>query len=299
MKTASKSSKKNEVIRSTYPMVNSPEEVNVNGKYSTLNFGMFKKLQYNRGEDTGIDANRLNRFKKLYYNNEYFNDELHLFVNEAMEVIDGHHKLALHIYLFENGIKLPINFTVLTQAEYNEGTPIQKMGAIARRNAVTSKWDSKAHFNVALKLQLPLAIAIQNLKAEGLCIDGRMMTAPRIFALLTSDTKRLNSELVSVEEYDRPDLIDVMSTEKFKKEYEFVCNVINELIKWNKDYEETAKIIPFNMIRAIMPMVWENMLNMDKFVGEIQTKRFANVSNTVKGCTVYAKKIQKKMLGID
>jgi hypothetical protein len=191
----------------------------------------------------------------------------------------------------------------LTQAEYNEGTLLQKIGAIARRNAVTSKWDSKAHFNVALKLRLPLAIAIQNLKAEYMrkySTDGRMITPSRIFAILTSDSKWLNSDLVTVEDYGKEELIPVMSTEKFKKEFEFVCKVINYLTEWNCVYEETAKITQFNMIRATMPMIWDNMLNMDKFLAEIESKelkeRFKGVANTVKGCVMYTKRFQKKML---
>ncbi len=286
-------------MTSTYPLVSTPAEVNVNGKFSTLNFDMFKTLQYNRGEDSGIDNNRLSRFKKLWDNEEYFKDELHVFINMYMEVIDGHHKLKLHKWLQSVGIELPINFTMLTQREYNEGTVIQKMGAIARRNSLTSKWDSKAHFNVAIKLNVRLAIEIQNLKADYMVrfkTDGRMITPSRIYALLTHDNKRLNSDLVTVEDYDKEELIDVMSTDRFIKEFEFVCNVLNELASWNKDYEETAKMTSFHMIRAIMPMVWDNMLNMDRFLEEIKRKRFANVSNTVKGCIVYAKKIQKKML---
>ena len=290
--------KKKLEIKSTYPMVSSPNEVNDNSKFSTLNFGMFKTLQFNRGEDTGIDVNRLQRFRKLYENGEYFEDEIHVTVNKEMEVVDGHHHLENHIRLAEDGIMLPINFTRTLQKEFNEGTQIQKAGAVARRNAINSKWDSKAHFQTALKFRLPLAVAIQILRSECICSDTRMITPNRIYALLASDNKRLNSELVTVEDYDNDELIAVMSTDKFKKEFQFVCNVINELIKWNKDYEETAKMLPFNMIRAIMPMVWDNMLNMDKFLAEIETKRFANVSNTVKGCTLYAKKIQKKILGL-
>lgn len=279
-------------------MVSTPEEVTDNGKFSTLNFGMFKKLEFNRGQDNGIDVNRSQRFVKLFLDGQYFTDEIHVIVNREMETVDGHHHLDAHERLFEMGIELPINFTRTLEKAFNEGTQIKKAGGVARRNAINSKWDGMAHFNTALKFGIPLALEIQKLKAEAAYeygIDKRMMSSSRIFSLLTSDLKRLNSDLVSVEEYDRPDLIAVLSTEKFKKEFGFVCKVINELNKWNEDYSESAKIIPFNMIRAVMPMVWGNMLNMDMFLAEIQTKRFANVSNTVKGCTTYAKKIQMKL----
>jgi len=290
-------------VKSTYPLVSSMVETNDNGKFSTLNFDMFTTLEYNRGEDLGIDNNRLSKFRKLYKCDDYFSDELHLFVNRAMEVIDGHHKLALHKWLLTQGIELPINFTILTQAEYNEGTLLQKIGAIARRNSITSKWDNKAHFNVAFKLKVPLAIAIQNIKAE-YCTkynaDSRMITPSRIFALLKSNKYWLNSGLVSVEDYDDESLIEIMHSDKFKKEFEFMIKMINNITEWNKVYLATSKIIPFNMIRAIMPMIWDNMLNMDKFMDYVDSKefhlRFKGVSNTVHGCSVYAKNFLKKMM---
>lgn len=290
-------------IKSAYPLVSSKAEVTENGKFSTLNFDMFIPLQYNRGIDTGIDINRLNRFKKMYQNDEYFMKEIHLIVNKAMEIIDGHHHWALHKWLLAQGIELPINFTITIEDEFNEGTLLQKIGAIARRNAVTSKWDNKAHFDIALKLGLPLAIAIQNIKAE-YCTkyntDSRMITPSRIFALLKSDKHWLNSGLVTVEDYDNNSLIEVMKSDKFKKEFEFMIKMINYIIEWNKVYLATSKIIPFNMIRAIMPMVWDNMLNTNKFLNYVDSKefhlRFKGVSNTVHGCSVYAKNFLKKMM---
>ncbi len=294
---------KKKVIDSTYPLVSSPAEVDVNGKFSTLNFEMFKPLQYNRGIDTGIDVNRLTRFKKLYENDEYFRDEIHLIVNKAMEIIDGHHHWELHKWLKAQGIDLPINFTITVEKEFNEGTLLQKIGAIARRNAITSKWDNKAHFDIATKLGLPLAIAIENIKAE-FCkkynTDSRMITPSRIFALLKSDKNWLNSGLVTVEDYGDESLIEVMKTDKFKKEFEFMIKIINYIVEWNKAYLETSKILPFNMIRAIMPMVWDNMLNMDKFLQYVESKenhlKFKGVSNTVYGCSVYAKNHIKKLM---
>lgn len=270
---------------------------------STTNFGMFKTLKYNRGEDDGIDTTRLNKFKKLFENDEYFKHIIHVFVNLMGYVIDGHHKLALHKWLAEQGIIVPINFVILTEPEFNEKDEVKLMGAIARYNAITSKWDSKAHFNTALKMGLPLAIEIENIQAR--CrteygVDGRFLSANRIYSLLSHDKKRLESNLVSVEDYVNEDLVEVAKTEEFEKELKFVCSVLKELQEWNRVYELTAKIEPFNMIRAAMPKVWGNMLNMEMFLEEIQgmefNKRFRNVSNTVKACREYTKKLQKKML---
>jgi hypothetical protein len=211
-------------------------------------------------------------------------------------VIDGHHKLRLH-----EELNIPVNFTVLTQPEFNDGTDIQIMGAIARFNAITSKWDSKAHYNTALKYGLTLAVKIQELKAEydqKYELDGRILTPTRIYALLSCDKKRLESNLVAVEDYANDDLLKNVNTVKFRSEMNFVCTVLKELQEWNVIYEETAKILPFNMIRATMPSVWDNELNMEKFMEEIQCVKFKNVANTVKGCIAYTKRIQKQILGL-
>ena len=255
---------------------------------------MFKTLKYNRGEDNGIDPVRLAKFKKLYESGEYFMHVIHVYVNMFGVIIDGHHKLALH-KLFN----IPVNFTILTQPEFNVGTDIQIMGAIARFNAITSKWDGKAHYNTALKLGLPLAIKIQELKAEydtKYNLDGRILTPTRIYALLSCDKKRLESSLVSVEDYVNDGLLVNVHTEKFRTEMNFVCTVLKELQEWNVIYEETAKIVPFNMIRAAMPSVWDSELNMEKFMEEVQAVKFKNVANTVKGCIAYTKRIQTKLL---
>ena len=293
-----KKAKKSQKVVSTYPMVNSPVECDINGIHSTLNFDMFTLLEFNRGEDSCIDSVKLQSFRKIQADGEYMNDEVQVTVNKSMVIIDGTHKFMLH-----KELGIPVNFRFTKVPELNSDDKVTLLGAVARLNAVNSKWNSAAHFNTALKLKLPLALEIEKIQAEyneEYQLDGRTLSPNRVYSLLAHDKSRLESNMVTVEDYNKRDLIKRVDDPAFKNEMQFVCTILQELQEWNKVYEETAKITTFNMIRAAMPYVWENMLNMEMFVDEVKAvdfpKRFKNIANTVKGCTVYTNKLQEKLI---
>jgi hypothetical protein len=283
-------------VKNYYKTVDSLPEAKVGKIYSTTNYTMFRTLKYNRGEDNGIDPVRLAKFKKLIAENKFFFSWVNVVINLSGLIVDGHHRFAVLMAL-----GMPINFTITPEPELNVTDEIKLMGAISRLNAVDSKWNAKSHFDVALKSGLPLAIAIAELKAglsEKYDIDLRILREGRIYALITRDRKGLESRLVNVEDYLNDNVLNEMSSDRFKKEFDFVCRVMEEIKAWNAVYIDSAKINEFFMIRAAMPLVWDNMLNMDMFLEEIKRVKFANVANTKNGCKVYIQKIQKRILGI-
>ena len=275
-------------MKTTFKSVNSFEKVKVGTTYSTTNFKMFKTLKFNRGRDNGIEPKRVQDFKKLYERGEYFTQVIHLFVNLYGVIIDGHHKLAMH-----KELNLPINFTVLPQAEFNEGTEIQILGAIARFNAKTSKWDANAHFDTALKCGEPVALAIAKLKAKYDLKHGfkrNLLTAGRIHTLIKEDQTALKSTLKTVEDYCDKSLLNAMSDKKFEKEFEFVCAVLYSVNEWNAVHKKDSFVTPFFVIRAVMPKIWDNELNMEKFYHNM-TKRGLYISNTLNAVKLWADEV--------
>jgi len=293
--------KKPKKVNSTYPMINTIEELencDKKGIYSTLNFNMFEMLEFNRGEDNGIDANKMREFEMLLANGLYMPDEVQVTINKQRQVTDGTHKNELH-----KRHNIPINFKFTQIPELNSDDPVILYEAVARINAINSKWNSKAHFNTALKLELPLALVIEKIQAkynEKYNLDGRTLSSNRVYSLLAHDKSRLESNIVTVKDYANNDLVNVHKSPHFKQEMHFVCTLLQELQEWNKVYEETAKLTTFHMIRAAIPYVWDDMLNMERFIDEIQNvnfpKRFKNVANTVKGCTAFTNRVQTKLI---
>lgn len=289
-----------ESVKSTYPMVNTIAELEeiirngANGIYSTLNFDMFEMLEYNRGEDNSIEPAKMREFENIFASGKYMPDAVQLLINKHLQIIDGTHKNELHR---RHGI--PINFQFTKIPELNSEDPVILYEGVATYNAVNSKWNSKAHFRTALKLKLSLALEIEKIRAD-YCKEYRIsrkhLSANRIYSILSHDKARLESNMVTVKDYAKTDLIGRINDPTFKTEMDFVCNVLKKLEDWNEVYELTAKITPFNMIRATLPFVWENNLNMEEFMDEIEgtefNKRFKEISNTVKGCIAFTKKVQ-------
>ena len=299
-----KKPKKVKAVKSSYPMINTEAELQalidngMNGIYSTLNFDLFDMLEFNRGEDNSLDANKMKEFENILAKGQYMKDAVQLLVNRNRKLIDGTHKNELH-----RRHTISVNFMFTKVPELNSNDPVILYGAVARYNAVNSKWNSNAHFRTALKLDLPLALEIEKIQAEyneEYGIDGRTLTSNRIFSLLAHDKARLESNMVTVEDYNNKNLLGVKDTNKFKLEMHFVCTMLQELQEWNKVYEETAKFTTFHMIRAVMPYVWDDMLNMERFMDEVKNvnfpKRFKNVANTVKGCTAFTNRVQTKLI---
>jgi len=283
-----------------YPKVkNFAEAKTVGQTYSTTNFKMFKTFKFNRGCDNGIEPKRLNEFIKLYIaliknlpELQYLTGIIHVYVNLKGFVVDGHHKLELHkLY------GIPVNFVILAEKKFNEGTDIEIMAAIANFNAKTSKWDGVAHFKTALQFREPLALAIRELKAIYETKYGfkkNLLTPSRIFVLLTEERKGLSSQSKNVEDYCKSELVEVMSTNKFKNEFDFVCAVLKYVTDWNKTYKNIADITPFFIIRHIMPMIWDNELNMKKFYHNMTKTGFMKVSNTMGGIGAWVEEITSK-----
>ncbi len=293
--------KKDITVKCIYPMINTVEELekcDKLGTYSTLNFDLFEMLEFNRGEDNGIDPVKMRDFEELYAKGEYMCEDVQVIINKNRKIIDGTHKHELH-----RRHVIPINFRFTQIPELNSDDPVILYEAVARINAINSKWNSKAHFNTALKLKLPLALEIEKIQAyynNEYGLDGRTLSCNRVYSLLTHDKSRLESNMVTVKDYANKELIERVDTPEFKREMHFVCTLLQELQEWNKVYEETAKMTTFHMIRAAMPYVWDNMLNMEMFIDEIRgvefPKRFKDTANTVKGCVAFTNRIQQKLL---
>ena len=262
--------------------------------YTTTDFSQFKPLKFNRGRDNGIEPKRLADFHRIYERGEYFFDIIHVCVNLDLEVVDGLHHLTLHDDLKKMGIIVPLNFAVLPQKEFNEGTPAQKLSAVARYNAKTSKWDATAHFETAIKCKEKLALEIAKLKAvyeAKYPFKKNLLTPSRIYAMVTEDKKGLSSQSKTVEDYCKSELVKVMSADKFKKEFDFACAVMGKVVAHNKLYEEVAFINPFFVVRNVMPLVWDNEVNMERFYYQLNERGFKEVSNTMKGIRIFVNEL--------
>ena len=280
--------KRNELLQSFVP-----SNIKV---YTTTDFSKFKPLKFNRGRDNGIEPKRLAEFHRIYEKGEYFHDIIHVCVNLNFDVVDGLHHLTLHNDLKKKGIIVPLNFAVLPQKEFNEGTPAQKLAAVARYNAKTSKWDATAHFETAIKCKEKLALEIARVKAvyeAKYPFKKNLLTPSRIYAMITEDKKGLSSQSKTVEDYCKSELVKVMSADKFKNEFDFACAVMAKVVAHNKVYEDVAFINPFFVVRNVMPLIWDNELNMRKFYHNLNKRGFMGVSNTMSGIRTFVDEVAK------
>jgi len=283
-------------VKKYYKSIDNLVDGKVDKIYSTTNYDMFKTLDYNRGEDKGIDTARLAKFKAIVEAGKFFFSWINVVINQAGIIIDGHHRFTMLKFL-----GLPVNFIITPEPEFNSTVMVELLGAIARLNAIDSKWNGTAHFNAAVKCGVQLAIEIKKVKVEldeEFGIDGKQITGGRIFTLLTENKKGLQSKLVSVEQYDNDLLIEVLNSAKFKAEIRFVYEIMSEAKKWNVLYKKTAKITGFKVIAAAMPKIWDNEMNMKKFLAAVKKYRFQDVADSWEGGRYYVQRLQKEILGL-
>jgi hypothetical protein len=270
---------------------------NCGGKNDT---GMFKLLQYNRGEDNGIETKRLNDFKKIVKENKFFFTWINVVINESGVIVDGHHRFQL---LKELG--LPVNFIITAEKKFNpeydpKGTKL--LSAIATLNAVDSKWNGTHHFNAAVKCGVQLAVEIKMQKAlfdNKMDIDRKQVTGGRIFNLIKKNVKGLQSTLVDVTDYEDATLIERLVSDDFKKELEFVYGIMSVAKRFNDANKNKKRITGYKIVAAAMPLVWNNELNMDKFLKAVEIYEFNNVADSWSGGKYYVNMIQKELLNLD
>lgn len=273
--------------------------------YSTMNYGgkkdmgMFKLLDYNRGEDNGIESKRLQDFKKIVAENKFFFTWVNVVINEMGVVVDGHHRLQL---LKELG--MPVNFIITSEPKFNptndpKGTKL--LSAIATLNAVDSKWSGAHHFNAAVKCGVQLAVEIKKMKARfdnKSGVDAKQVTGGRIFNLIKKNVKGLQSTLVDVMDYEDATLIEILLSDDFKAELEFVYGIMSVAKRFNDANRNKKRITGYKIVAAAMPLVWKNKLNMDEFLKAVEIYEFDNVADSWSGGKYYVNMIQKELLNL-
>ena len=254
-------------------MINSLAEATKVGKiYTTTNFKICKRVRFNRGEKNGIEPARLAYFKKLYESGKYFNQVSYVLINLIGEIIDGTHRHAMH-----EALGIPVNIMVTDQEEFNSEDEAVKLLAIATYNAKDSKWQPSAHFNAAYLFESPLALRIYDIKSEyenTYKFKKNLLTPSRIYAVLTHDRIGLAGKGQDVSAYCNSSLVPEINSDRFNKEFSFICAIMNLVIDRNK--ELNSDINPFFVIRVILPMIWDNELNMEKFYSRLVKYQYNN-----------------------
>lgn len=262
---------------SSFQNVKSTKNCAIGTTYRTTNYKMFKFLKFNRGADNSIIPLRVAAFKKLYEEGNFYEDICHVLINLSDELCDGHHKLTM-----AEAIGIPVNFQITAQPQFNSPNLSDKLNAISKYNAMSSKWDGRANFDSAVQTKEPLALAILKMQGElniKYGINPKMLTASRIVAIIKCNEIGLAGKSLEREAYCSKETLKVMQIEKFKTEMEFVCNVIKYVLSHN---ERNPEITPFYVIRNIMPNVWNSVANMKWFYHNMVKMGFKDVGNTMK-----------------
>jgi hypothetical protein len=258
-------------IESYYPIIESIDEVTEFGRtYTTLNFDIFKRMEHNRGEASGIEKNRVNTFKRLVEENRYYGNMTHTIVNMIFEMCDGTNREEMHKIC-----NIPLNFLVTPEPDFNSPDIKVKLNAMSRINAVNQKWNGTANFKVATKCDAMLAMEIATLKAKFESVyhfKKNLLTPSRIYALLVKDSDGLNGKSREMSVYCDDSLVSKIKEEKFNTEFGFVCAVCDNMIK-------KSDITPFYVIRAIMPLIWDETVTMKAAYNAILNDDFKKVSN--------------------
>jgi len=274
--------------------VKSTKNCAIGTTYSTTNYKMFKFLKFNRGADNSIVPAKVAVFKKLYESGNFFMDICHVLINLSDEVCDGHHKLVM-----AEAIGIPINFQITAQPQFNSPNLSDKLNAISKYNAMSSKWDGRANFDSAVQTKEPLALAILKLQGEiniKYGINPKMLTASRIVAIITKCENGLAGKSLERESYCNKETLKLMQTDNFDSEMEFVCNVIKYVLSHN---EKNPEITPFHVIRNIMPNVWNNVANMKWFYHNMVKMGFKDVGDTMRKVGIRVDEMSTKKLHRD
>lgn len=277
--------------KSAIKTVTSLEKTKVGRVYATSNYSLFKHLGFNRGEDNGVDVKRVTAFQKMLESGKFYARLPQVIINLKGLIVDGHHRKLMLESLGE-----PIKFIITDEPAFNEGTETEIMIAVSELNGTSSKWNSKAHFDAAVKMEVPLAMRIKHIKTT---LDTKygvkkgMVSPSRIYGVITRELKALESNLKTVGDYQNESILNLSNEKLFIEELEFIYGVIAFAMHWNSKNAGKWFVQPFDVIRRVMPMIWNGDFTKENFYHNMVAKGIKCV-NDKSAISEWGKTVTKK-----
>ena len=277
--------KKSEITTS-FPIVDSFDNLEVGRTYTTYNYKMFKHLKFNRGEKQGFVRARVTKIQKMIERDEFYFDVCHVLVNLKKKAIDGNNRFTA---LMELG--LPVNFEITAQPQFNVDNDSEILNNVSDYNSHNPSWGQKDAYTSALAFDEPAAVAIDSLKTwieNDHGIENTMFTPSRLIALATRYSAGLAGKAQVRRSYCNSDTANILSSPEFKKELDFILKVLKFVQVNNNTIRE------WFVIRNLMPMVWKKELSHRIVLSNMKKRGFKNMSAVdMKGVNVRVTEILK------
>ena len=210
---------------------------------------------------------------------------IHVMVNLKGQRVDGNHRCeALRLE------KKPVNFIITAQPEFNCDNPSDILNNVSEFNEINSSWSDTDAYMSALGFKEPAAMAIFNVKeyVEKEGVDAKIFTPARIIALVTKFKGGLAGRKQKRSVYCDDSIADKINSPEFYKQIDELV----ELIKYLSTFKDTT---PWFYVRAIMPIVWDGFLTIEKIHKRIIKKGFDLDSDKMRDVKEYVEYIAEDL----
>lgn len=235
---------------SYFKIVNSFKGCEVGTTYATKNYKLFTPLPGNRGSETGYIPGKVSMFEKLIDEGKFEHDTIHRTLNLTGLTIDGNNKGKS----LENKEHY-INFDFTAAGRFNEGSISDIKNEVSDWNSWNTRWSAHQAFLSALMDSECGAVAVREIdawmeKTFGDYFDVNSLRPSRYIGLALKNNKILQSQAQPRSSYTNIDTANIINSPEF---YD-VMGIVGALMKMV--VERNYTFIPFNIIRALMPLIW-------------------------------------------
>lgn len=237
--------------------------------YTTTNYSILKVLKGNRGSECGSLKSKVNSYVKLIKSGMFFEGTSPIIINVKGWVLDGANRLkALQI------CAKPVEFIITSDEKLNNCTKSEFLDAIAFYNDVNTTWTGGQSFESALISKAPLAIAIDKTKAKMVAeyhITKKDITPAQLYAIVAKQKARGKKNRTN---YKDKELVKEIKTERFEKDIKFVSRLIQ--------YLKPTAMRPSDVVNQVMPLIWDNEIDRNRFYHNLLKHGFENTANVAK-----------------
>lgn len=258
--------------RIDFPVVTSLDNLEVGRIYTTTNYKIIKHLAYNRGNTKGFLPERVAILQAKHNAGKFFLGVLHVLVNLKGKAIDGNNRLEF----LENN-KLPVNFMITAQPEFNLDDDSEILNNVSDYNSINPIWNGKDSYESALAFNEAAAVAIDKLKTwieNTYGIDGSIFTPSRLIVLATKDKSGLGSKIQTRRVYCNKEIAAILESDEFKNLLLFIIQVI-QFVQSNNN-----SITEWFVIRCMMPAIWKHDLSLKVLLSNTKKRGFKKMDNT-------------------
>lgn len=251
---------------SVYRTVSSLNGLKSNEILKTKKYSIFATLVGNRGEKQGYEEKRVQKLVALIKSGNYFEAMSIILVNRKGIALDGNNRIEA-----ARRTNTYVLFCVMTEAKYN-GSKSETISVVTQFNACNPTWTAVQQYKTALEEGCELAHIIEDLRADFVAGSNgtfkttditvsQMMTVVERSSIKTHSLKRNFSE------YYNQDYLTYAKTSQFKKEFDFVCRII-QYFKVGALSTNTNAIL-----KQVLYVMWtDNKFNMDIFEKNLRHK---------------------------